>query len=72
MRKILTFFQQKIKVVCNTYILNFNETLTNDVVNFEQPAPEGRHYEPHDNIKNDKCDQQRLLFSRISVSDAGL
>ena len=22
------------------YILNFNKTLTNDVVNFEQPAPE--------------------------------
>ena len=26
--------------ICNINVLNFNETLTNDVVNFEQPAPD--------------------------------
>ena len=25
--------------ICDIYFQNFNETLTNDVVNFEQPAP---------------------------------
>ena len=36
MQKILSFFQQKI---CNINVLNFNETLTNNIVNFEQLAP---------------------------------
>ena len=37
MQKILTFFfQEKI----TAYLQYFNETLTNDVVNFEQPAPD--------------------------------
>ena len=40
MQKILTFFLQKKHCVCNINVLNFNETLTNDVVNFEQPAPD--------------------------------
>ena len=31
---ILTFFKQKITVYCNINVLNFNERLTNDVVNF--------------------------------------
>ena len=39
-QKIITFFQQKKKLcICNVYLLNFNETLTNDVVNCKQPAP---------------------------------
>ena len=37
MQKILTFFQQKTTVDL-AYSRNFNETLTNDVVNFEQPG----------------------------------
>ena len=37
-QKILTFFQQKIAYYCDIYFQNFNESLTNDVVNFEQPA----------------------------------
>ena len=40
MQKILTFFQQKITVYKLYLLLNFNETLTDDVVNFEQNAPE--------------------------------
>ena len=37
MQKILTFFQQQITAyLC---VLNFNEMLTNGVVNFEQPTP---------------------------------
>ena len=29
--------------MCNIYVLNFNETLTNEVVYFEQPAPGRPH-----------------------------
>ena len=39
MQKILTFFQQKITVDLIYLRFKFNETLTNDVVNFEQLAP---------------------------------
>ena len=35
-KQILTNFPTKIIMDCNIYVLNFNETLTNDVVNFEQ------------------------------------
>ena len=37
------FPTKKIQCICNINILNFNETLTNNVVNFEQPAPELIH-----------------------------
>ena len=30
---------QKQKRICNIYVLNFNKTLTNDIVNIEQPGP---------------------------------
>ena len=42
-KKILTFFPTKIAVYLYYYdhnVLSFNETLTNDIVNFEQPAPD--------------------------------
>ena len=35
LQKLLTFFQQKILA----HLRKFNETLTNDVVSFEQPGP---------------------------------
>ena len=38
-QRILTFFQQKWQCICNINVWNFNETLTNDVVSFEQLAP---------------------------------
>ena len=39
--KILIFSYEKYQRICNIYILNFNVTLTyNDVVNFEQLAPD--------------------------------
>ena len=34
------FPTKKKQCICDINILNFNETLTNDIVNFEQPAPE--------------------------------
>ena len=33
------FPTKKTQNICNIYALNFNETLTNDIVIFEQPAP---------------------------------
>ena len=33
------FSNKKLQCICNINVLNFNETLTNDVVNLEQPAP---------------------------------
>ena len=38
MQKLLTVFQQKILAYLIYYRLKFNETLTNDVVSFEQPG----------------------------------
>ena len=54
MQKILTFFQQKITVYL--YYLRFEiltKRLTNDVINFEQLAPDQRLQEEqihHDNM----------------------
>ena len=36
LQKLLTYFQHKIMAYLSINILNFNETLTNDVVSFEQ------------------------------------
>ena len=41
---LLAFFQQKICCIWNINIWNFNETLTNDVVSFEQPGPAVANY----------------------------
>ena len=38
----LLFLKKKQQWICNIYVLNFNEKLTNDVVNFQQLAP-GHH-----------------------------
>ena len=38
-QKLLTFFQQKYWQISDINVLNFNDTLTNDVVSFEQPGP---------------------------------
>ena len=40
MQKLLTFFQQKISVYAIFDDKNFNDTLTNDIVSFEQPGPD--------------------------------
>ena len=39
-KKLLTFFQQKIQHICVSLDVNFNESLTNDVVSFEQLGPD--------------------------------
>ena len=39
MQKLLTFFQQKYWHIWKINFWKFNETLTNDVVRFEQPGP---------------------------------
>ena len=38
--RISHFFNKKKQWICNIYVFNFNETLTNDVVNFEQLGPD--------------------------------
>ena len=40
MQKTLIYFQQKIQSLCDIYFQNFNETLTNGVVYFEQLGPD--------------------------------
>ena len=40
MQKLLTFFQQKFQNICVSIDVNFNESLTNDVVSFEQLGPD--------------------------------
>ena len=39
MQKLLSFFQQKYWTTSDMNVWNFNETLTNDVVSFEQLGP---------------------------------
>ena len=39
MQKLLTFFQQTFQHICISLDINFNESLTNDVVSFEQVGP---------------------------------
>ena len=36
------FFSKKFQHICVSLDVNFNESLTNDVVSFEQLGPEGR------------------------------
>ena len=40
LQKLLSFFQQKYWHILEINVWNFNETLTNDVVSFEQLGPE--------------------------------
>ena len=39
LQKLLIFFQQKIQHICVSLDVNFNESLTNDIVSFEQLGP---------------------------------
>ena len=39
LQKLLTFFQQKFQHICVSLDLNFNESLTNDIISFEQLGP---------------------------------
>ena len=43
MQKLHTFFQQKYWLICDINVWNFNDTLINDVVSFEQPGPGRRN-----------------------------
>ena len=40
MQKLLTFFSQNINICAIFNDQNFNDTLTNDIVSFEQLGPE--------------------------------
>ena len=40
LQKLLTFFQQKFQHICVSFNVNFYESLTIDVVSFEQLGPE--------------------------------
>ena len=39
LQKLLTFFQQKFQHICVSLDVNFNESLSNDVISFEQLGP---------------------------------
>ena len=51
MQKLLTFFQQKFSIYLVFNDQRFNDTLTNNIVSFEQLGPEyhkdGRKYNRH-------------------------
>ena len=59
MQKLLSFFRQKYLHISDTNVLNFNETLTNDVVSFDQPGP-GRRDVIYDSIKFKFQSHERL------------
>ena len=58
-QKLLTFFQQKYWQISDINILNFNVTLTNDVVNFEQPGPELQ-------IRRGNSDTSEIIFLSLN------
>ena len=39
LQKLLTFFSKKFQHICISLDVNFNESLTNDIVSFEQLGP---------------------------------
>ena len=39
LQKLLTFFNKKYQHICVSFDINFNESLTNDIVSFEQLGP---------------------------------
>ena len=61
LQKLLTFFQQKYWHISDTNIRNFNETLTNDVVSFDQLGP-GVFSELRQNSGDQDLDQHYLLL----------
>ena len=54
------FFSKKFQYICVSLDLNFNESLTNDVVSFEQPGPE--HYK-------ERRSQQHCDLFRVTVEE---
>ena len=38
-QKLLTFFQKKFQHICVSLDVNFNDTLTNDIVSYQQLGP---------------------------------
>ena len=40
MQKLLTFFSKKFQHICVSLDVNFNKSLTNDIVSFEQLGPD--------------------------------
>ena len=40
LQKLLTFFNKKIQHICVSLCVNFSESLTNDVISFEQLGPD--------------------------------
>ena len=40
LQKLLTFYSKKFQNICVSLDVNFNESLTNDVVSFEQLVPD--------------------------------
>ena len=63
LQKLLTFFQQKFQHICVSLNVNFNESLTNDIVSFEQLGPD------HQTVQADQsllaAHVWRYTFSRI-------
>ena len=50
LQKLLTFFQQKYWRIWDINVWNFNDTLTNDVVSFEQPGPGSNYLLPREKV----------------------
>ena len=47
LQKLLTFFHKKFQHICISLDVNFNESLTNDVVSFKQLGPGVLHLFQH-------------------------
>ena len=50
LQKLLTFFQQKYRHMWEINFWKFNETLTNDVISFEQLGPGSKYLLPTEKV----------------------
>ena len=56
------FFSKKFQHICVSLDVNFNESLTNDVISFEQLGPDNR-------LMNDKFHKKMIIITDLLIID---
>ena len=56
------FFSKKFQHICVSLDVNFNESLTNDIVSFEQQDPD-----LHNSNAHTKFDENPLIFTQMKI-----
>ena len=67
LQKLLTFFRKKFQHICVSLDVNFNESLTNDVVSFEQLGPEFLAKIPRLQLHNKTVSLDIFIYCRFCL-----